>query len=602
MKRDEPTFIGELGRAVCQPAAQLVLVGLVFATLLAVAVVARRGQQLDQQRVERDADLLAVLVKQRFDLHRDGLMSLRLAIQPDYDGLKWLGFSNQVESLYPAHNFPAFTEFAFAQRVFDTMRDGFEPMTGARAHARFGLRFPQGRSGEWMSLPVLFHQFVRPHWSPVPGTFTHWGLDLNQDDEERDAMRWAWGGDRLATTRGGPSVWGDGTKGTVRLYLPVWSETSSGWETWSNTVVSMKGRSGLTPEQSRESVRANANLIRLAGMLCGTLDVPRLLATAFPSNAPALAVAIDDGPANSGAHRLAGGLPASSYLRTERIERYYGRDWRFQFATTPTWEATSLRRWPWAVLLAGGTVSGVAGVAAGFWAQGRERDRAARLAAEQQSRELQRARDNLHSVQAARQQLQRNLHDAVLQRLYAATLHARRTQQSAGRGEPVSAGELEQHVGELDTVMDELRGFLSGTVRAELGGAELGSALRGLGLAFGRQSGLTVTVEAETDALAAVPAECGEHLLQMAREGLSNAWRHGGAKSAVVRLSRQQGQLALEVTDDGGGFDPQATANGGHGLANLAERAAQCGGVFEVTSRAGGPTTLWATFPARTAS
>ncbi len=72
------------------------------------------------------------------------------------------------------------------------------------------------------------------------------------------------------------------------------------------------------------------------------------------------------------------------------------------------------------------------------------------MAAERQSEELRRARDDLHAVQAARAQLQRNLHDAVLQRLYAAALHARRTWQTAGRGESVAAEELGVQVGELD--------------------------------------------------------------------------------------------------------------------------------------------------------
>jgi signal transduction histidine kinase len=221
----------------------------------------------------------------------------------------------------------------------------------------------------------------------------------------------------------------------------------------------------------------------------------------------------------------------------------------------------------------------------------------ARRVAEQQSAELARARDALHAVQAARAQLQRNLHDAVLQRLYAAALHARRTWQTAGRGEPVAAEELGVQVGELDAAMTELRTFLSGPSHRELTGPELGSALRGLAQAFARQTGVTVTVEAAAEALAELPPGAGEHLLQMVREGLSNAWRHGLARQVRVRLAATTGALTLEVEDDGIGFDPAAPRRGGQGLRNLAERAALCGGTLALDSRIGGPTTLRVALP-----
>jgi signal transduction histidine kinase len=105
-------------------------------------------------------------------------------------------------------------------------------------------------------------------------------------------------------------------------------------------------------------------------------------------------------------------------------------------------------------------------------------------------------------------------------------------------------------------------------------------------------------VEAAAEALAGLPPGAGEHLLQMVREGLSNAWRHGLTRQVRVRLAATIEALVLEVEDDGTGFDPVAPLRGGQGLRNLAERAALCGGTLALDSQFGGPTTLRVALPA----
>jgi signal transduction histidine kinase len=537
------------------------------------------------------------MVKLRFDSHRDGLIALRVALERGA-AHDWQTFSNQVETLYPWLNFPAFTEFAFLHCILDHNRTNFTNVTRQHAHAPFGLRFPADRPEFWISFPVLFHHFVRQHDQPAPGVFTQWGLDVNQDAPERDRLTWSWGADRPATTRGGSSVWGPSPAYQIRVYVPVLNPAPTGekaQEHWQQVLATVRQKYGaeLTPQDLTQGAHSTAKLMALRGMLMGRLDVARLLAVSFPSNAPALTVRIRDESGDT----LAGSLPAGAYLTTTRKERYYGRDWHFDFATTTAWELSSLRWWAAVVLALGGGASLAAGVTVGFWCLGRERDRVARRVAEQQSTELARARDDLHAVQAARAQFQRNLHDAVLQRLYAAALHARRTWQAADRGEPVPAPELRVQVTELDAAMTELRTFLSGPSHRELTGPELGSALRGLAQAFARQTGVTVTVEAAAEALAGLPPGAGEHLLQMVREGLSNAWRHGLARQVRVRLAATTEALVLEVEDDGTGFDPAAPRRGGQGLRNLAERAALCGGTLALDSRIGGPTTLRVALP-----
>ena len=82
-----------------------------------------------------------------------------------------------------------------------------------------------------------------------------------------------------------------------------------------------------------------------------------------------------------------------------------------------------------------------------------------------------------------------------------------------------------------------------------------------------------------------------ELMLAVARELLTNVARHAGASRVEVVLRRSSDALELEVTDDGRGIDPgrreEALSEGHIGLASVAERVKQAGGVFELESSAG---------------
>ncbi len=93
-------------------------------------------------------------------------------------------------------------------------------------------------------------------------------------------------------------------------------------------------------------------------------------------------------------------------------------------------------------------------------------------------------------------------------------------------------------------------------------------------------------------------ADGARELLQIAREALSNAIRHSGARHATVQLERVDGAAVLRIADDGRGFEPGDVPRQGHfGLANLHERAATLGGALEIRSATGAGTRIIATIP-----
>jgi two-component system NarL family sensor kinase len=112
-----------------------------------------------------------------------------------------------------------------------------------------------------------------------------------------------------------------------------------------------------------------------------------------------------------------------------------------------------------------------------------------------------------------------------------------------------------------------------------------------------RQGGFTVDVNLDPDAL-----HSHEQLvLAVARELLRNAVQHSEATAVTVRLSAADGEVVLEVGDDGRGMDGwrarDALAAGHIGLASVAQRVAAAGGRFELDSAPGTGTRARATLP-----
>ncbi len=573
----------------------MVAAGLMVSLALS-AWVSHKTRELDRERLRREAGLLAALVEQRFDLHREGLENFRVALTGNGGESGWSFFSNHVASIYPAVNYPAFIGFGYLRKVNLEGRPFYREFVRNNAHQDFDLRFPGGVSNEWISFPITFHQYV--HADDVRPV--EWGLDVNQDPVEHSFLQYAWPAERPGVTASGPSVYGRGSNSWVRLYLGVMGGGRSqvDWSSESNRLATPFRTTRFSGDELKRNIEGHIRFEHLQGVLFGTLDVERLLSSAFPSDAPPLAVAVYDGRSGPDLRRMAGRLAERPYLATERVERYWGRDWLFRFTTTPAWESSSLIYWKWVTLCVGSGLTAVLALAAGLWAEGRERDREARKEAEFQRAEVERARDAMRVAEEERQRLRRNLHDAVLQRIYVAALHARRTANDLRRLVVPRLEDVEAQASELDAAMKEIRDFLTGTRDSGLAGEALASALRGVAVAYRRQTRMEVVLDLLPSVLDGVASEHGTHLLQVLREGLSNACRHGKARRCLVRLVAKEDGLGMEIEDDGQGFD-MTGASEGQGLANLRARTRECGGEFSIDSRPGGPTILAAWIPHR---
>jgi signal transduction histidine kinase len=111
---------------------------------------------------------------------------------------------------------------------------------------------------------------------------------------------------------------------------------------------------------------------------------------------------------------------------------------------------------------------------------------------------------------------------------------------------------------------------------------------------------LSISVEAPDERLGLDP-EAEEHLYRLSQEALHNVVKHAGASHVGIRLfTTADGNVVLEITDNGAGFDPASIPPGHMGLTTMADRARQIGGSLDVTSRLGEGATVRASVPGPT--
>jgi signal transduction histidine kinase len=93
-----------------------------------------------------------------------------------------------------------------------------------------------------------------------------------------------------------------------------------------------------------------------------------------------------------------------------------------------------------------------------------------------------------------------------------------------------------------------------------------------------------LTVDAELGEEPLLSLEEKQSLYRIAQEALHNIVKHAGASRVTLRLAKEDGELLLEVCDDGNGFDPTATFPGHLGLRSMRERTVQLGGTCSIES------------------
>jgi len=205
-----------------------------------------------------------------------------------------------------------------------------------------------------------------------------------------------------------------------------------------------------------------------------------------------------------------------------------------------------------------------------------------------QADELRASRSRIVAASdAARRQIERNLHDGAQQHLVALAVNVRLARQLAER-DPEASGQILDQLGVgIQEAVQELRALAHGIYPPLLIDRGIAEALRS---AAGRAA-LPTVVDAE--GLDRYSPERESAVYFCCLEALQNAGKHAGeGATAFVRVWQDETHLNFQVRDTGAGFDAKGNLASGAGFVNMSDRVGAIGGTVNVTSAPGEGTTI----------
>jgi signal transduction histidine kinase len=213
---------------------------------------------------------------------------------------------------------------------------------------------------------------------------------------------------------------------------------------------------------------------------------------------------------------------------------------------------------------------------------------AARTLADQLAIAIENSRLYEHADELAasreRQRLARDLHDAVSQTLFSASLIAEVLPRVYERDPEEGRRHLEELRQLTRGALAEMRALLLELRPAALAEANLPDLLKQLSETVVSRARIPVEVEAEESCID-LPSDVRIAFYRIAQEAFNNVVKHSAATKASVKLSCEETGIRLMVEDDGVGFDPAEPGTGELGLGIMHERAAAVGATLEVQSQ-----------------
>ena len=196
------------------------------------------------------------------------------------------------------------------------------------------------------------------------------------------------------------------------------------------------------------------------------------------------------------------------------------------------------------------------------------------------------------AVAEERDRIGRDLHDGVIQSIYAAGLTLEDIAHQAEKQPGEAFLRIEGVVGDLNQVIGDIRSYIMDLRPRELQGRGLDEALDSSVSYLQDKTGATVSMAVETD-LSSLSELYTVNLWHIFQEAFSNVEKYARATKVSVNMGTQDGTLNLEITDDGVGFDLQKAELGkGYGISNIKDRAERLGGTLVIASSPGHGTRL----------
>ncbi len=208
------------------------------------------------------------------------------------------------------------------------------------------------------------------------------------------------------------------------------------------------------------------------------------------------------------------------------------------------------------------------------------------LDAHSQARQQQMAaQEREQAILQERQRLAQNLHDAVNQSLFSASLIAEVLPRVWERNLDEGRRSLEELRRLTRGAIAEMRGLLVELQPLVITDSDLGDLLRQLSDAFTGRTNIPIALTIKGKGT--LPTEVQVAIYRLCQEGLNNIAKHARASQVMMQLRYETDLAELTIYDDGRGFDPAQVPPGHYGLNIMQERAEAIGALLSVASQVG---------------
>lgn len=215
-------------------------------------------------------------------------------------------------------------------------------------------------------------------------------------------------------------------------------------------------------------------------------------------------------------------------------------------------------------------------------------------------RQLQQARREKTLIEE-RVRIARDLHDGVIQSLYAISLSLQRLK-ILNREQPENLEQLKESISRVDRVMQDIRNYIQDLPILSDSPLPLAAAVTAIAEEFRAATKMQVEARVTANAGQSLTPQSAEHLYFIIKEALSNVAKHSKASKVHLSCTTREEGVELMITDNGVGFSVDDAVDGariGQGLMNMKTRAGKMGGACHITSSPGKGTRVVVIIPGK---
>jgi len=207
------------------------------------------------------------------------------------------------------------------------------------------------------------------------------------------------------------------------------------------------------------------------------------------------------------------------------------------------------------------------------------------------------AEQRLSAMLDDRGRIGRDLHDCILQSLYAIGLNLESVLRTSVRRELEDQESHARVREQINQLIHDVRGMIQSLEAGTVQEFDLSLELAALTSTYEQAGRLQIDLDLQPNAIDILTNEEEQEILNIVREALSNCVRHARATRATVAIRMRGSKVRVSVIDDGEGFVMANTRHGGYGFTNMHARAKKIGGTLRIQSKRGHGTQVIAEFP-----